>query len=38
MEYAIRGNVRTVRNAAVVMASDAHHGKPVCVCTSSSND
>jgi len=38
MEYTIKGNVRTVRSAAVVRASDAHHGKPVCECTSSSND
>jgi len=38
MEYAIRGNVKTVRNTAVVRASDAHHGMPVYVCTSSSND
>ena len=38
MEYAIRGNVKTVRSTAVVIASDAHHGKPVYVCTSSSND
>jgi len=38
MEYTIKGNVRTVRSAAVVRASDAHHGKPVCEWTSSSND
>ena len=38
MEYAIRGNVKTVRNAAVVTASDNHHGIPVYLCTSSSSD
>jgi len=38
MEYTIRGNVKTVRRAAVVTASDAHHGMPVYECTSSSKD
>ena len=38
MEYTMSGNVKTVRSAAVVTASDAHHGRPVFVCTSSSAD
>jgi len=38
VDITIRGNVRTVRSVAVVRASVAHHGRPVCVCRNSNSD